>query len=481
MSQQSNPNQPNSVSPDLKELLSSNVSPEERTKGLFFLNLKQTKTTDPQLADIMLECAIPRRLDATTIGILRDAPEDTETNDHLFSRLKLFSFVQLRSDGYYVYHDNTRDVILKVWESDDYREKFNKLKEKLAHFYKIQYQEHRSRRELDASIEDMHSVIEVQPENGVNYFLRGVLYYELQDYTTALTDFNKAIELRPEDGNNYAWRGIVHYELKDYPAALTDFNKAIELRPEDPSIYAWRGHVHYELKNKSAALMDFSKAIELRPEDGLNYYWRGRLIHRESKDYPAALTDFNKAIELRPEDPSIYAWRGRVHYELKNKSAALMDFSKAIELRPEDGVSYYWRGVIYYGMKDYQAASSDFREAVTYLSQIIAEFPGVDGNYYWRALTYFELKNYSAALADLNTSIKLAGNAPSDYYWRGRVHYELKDYPAALADFSRAIELRPQESLISFFEEIVPHYHFEVYTDAILEFEKMFHHKQKNR
>ena len=472
MTQQSNPNPPDRLTKDLEELLSG-ASSEEFTRRLFFRNLEQTKATDPKLAEILLACAIPRRLDAKTIGILRDEPEDTETNERLFASLKSFSFVKPRTDEYFVYHDNTRDVVLKVWESDDNREKYNRIKEKLAHFYNTQRQEHCSKGELVEGIADMNSAVELQPD-GLNYFWRGQIHHELQDYPAALVDFDKAIELRPEDANNYAWRGLVQYALNDYHAALTDFSKAIELQPEEGLNYYWRGHVHYELVSYPAALTDFSKAIELQPEEGLNYYWRGRLIHREMKNYPAALTDFNKAIELRPKDPSIYAWRGRVYYSLEIYPAALIDFTKAIELRPGDGISYYWRGLIYCGMMDHQGASSDFHEAVTYLSKVIDEYPDVDGNYYWRARSYYELKNYRAALADLNSSIERAHKAAwFDYYWRGRVHHELQDYEASLADFRKAIDLEPEESL-DFFQEVVPHYHSAIYADALLKFEGVF-------
>src|SRR5215213_6076328 len=195
---------PDRLSKELQELLSGDASPEEFTKGLFFLTLEQTKASDPQLAEIMMACAIPRRLDAKIIGIIRDLPDDVATNALLLENLKSFSFVQSRTDGSFVYHDNTRDVVLTVWESDEYRERYGPMKAKLARFYMASGQDSHFREKLNEALEDMNSAVELRPEDGLNYFWRGLVHRKLKDYSAALADLSKAIELRPDEGNNYA-------------------------------------------------------------------------------------------------------------------------------------------------------------------------------------------------------------------------------------------------------------------------------------
>ncbi len=193
------------------------------------------------------------------------------------------------------------------------------------------------------SLSDFSRAIELQPEEGDNYYWRGRTHYQQKNYPAALTDFSRAIELQPEDGSNYYWRGGTHRELQDYASALADFNQAVVFLPEDGYNYYWRGMTHYDLKDFLTALPDFSRAIELLPEGGYNYVMRG-LTNYELQDYSAALTDFNHVIELQPEEGSNYYWCGTMHYELQEYAAALTNFNRLVELQPEEGSNYYWRG-----------------------------------------------------------------------------------------------------------------------------------------
>ncbi len=129
---------------DLSELLTRGATPEEVQRHIFFFNLEKTEASDPALADCLRFCAIPRRFDADIIGILRDAPDDREENDRLLAALLAYSFVRPREDGGYVYHDNTRDMLLQDWrETDDKRSQFNKYCERLATYYEAAHKRSR--------------------------------------------------------------------------------------------------------------------------------------------------------------------------------------------------------------------------------------------------------------------------------------------------------------------------------------------------
>ena len=77
----------------LEALLASQASPEDFARQLFVLTYERTKTRDPELAEMLRACAIPRSFNAQLIGVLRDQMEDTEANQRLLSDLLTFSFV----------------------------------------------------------------------------------------------------------------------------------------------------------------------------------------------------------------------------------------------------------------------------------------------------------------------------------------------------------------------------------------------------
>lgn len=98
----------------------------------------------------------------------------------------------------------------------------------------------------------------------------------IKDYETALKNLDKAIELDPELASAYRERGIVKFNTEKYSDAISDFNKAIEL--EDPGklpftkkgeSYFHRGLSNFKLGNFERAIKDFDIVISI--EDS---FWR---------------------------------------------------------------------------------------------------------------------------------------------------------------------------------------------------------------
>ncbi len=67
---------------------------------------------DRELATLVEACAVPRRVDATIVGVLRCSPEDVAGNARLLRELCEYPFVKPREGGGFVYHDGVRVPLL---------------------------------------------------------------------------------------------------------------------------------------------------------------------------------------------------------------------------------------------------------------------------------------------------------------------------------------------------------------------------------
>ncbi len=94
-------------------------------------------------------------------------------------------------------------------------------------------QEDKSLPRIDSPIKlilnDFQEVEKLSPEMAVNYYNMGILYTEVDDYTSALTAFNRAIELKPDFGEAYYNRGYVYFKLGNRESGSADLSKAGEL------------------------------------------------------------------------------------------------------------------------------------------------------------------------------------------------------------------------------------------------------------
>jgi tetratricopeptide (TPR) repeat protein len=240
---------------------------------------------------------------------------------------------------------------------------------------------------------------------------RGVQLVESNDYPAALADFSRAIDLQPDNGDNYFWRGHVHYAQRNYAAALADLSRAVDLQIRQGDNYFWRGRAYHAHGDHAAAVADFSHAIALQPDDGDNYFWRGRVYHAQG-NYPAVLADFSRAVDLQPGKGSYYFWRGRVYHAQGNYPAALADFSRAVDLQPGKGSYYFWRGRAYQTQENFVAALTDFSRAVDLQ-------PDQNSNYLWRGLIWLEKGQFLSAQADFDRAIAVDVNYLHARFWRG--------------------------------------------------------------
>lgn len=79
------------------------------------------------------------------------------------------------------------------------------------------------------TVRTMTSRIEHEPENGEWYFERGTALFALGRFGEAIPDFDKLIDLVPQWGNYYRLRGLCFYQTNLPKQALDDLRRYREL------------------------------------------------------------------------------------------------------------------------------------------------------------------------------------------------------------------------------------------------------------
>ncbi|MDE6009167.1 MAG: tetratricopeptide repeat protein, partial [Muribaculaceae bacterium] len=99
-----------------------------------------------------------------------------------------------------------------------------------------------------------------EKENSRNILDRKASYAALQD---VIADYDKALTLNPR--LVFAWfnKGVIYYSIGDYTSAMQCFNEALHTDPEFGQAYFNRGLSYLRAGNKAQAFSDLSKAGEL--------------------------------------------------------------------------------------------------------------------------------------------------------------------------------------------------------------------------
>ncbi|MET0866573.1 MAG: caspase family protein, partial [Pseudorhodoplanes sp.] len=204
--------------------------------------------------------------------------------------------------------------------------------------------------------------IELNPQNKRNYYVRGLIYYDQNNYDFAIPEFGEAVKLDPKYDEAFYYRARSFFLKKDYKAAIPDFSKSIELDPKYAPTWFYRGLSQERLDNLDQALEDYNQAISLDNGHGSARHNRG-MIKLGRGNYDSAIEDFTVSIRTSADEIT-HNSRGVAYRNKGEFQLAMSDFNEAIRFDPKYARPYYNRGMLHSRAGATDLAVADLRKAV---------------------------------------------------------------------------------------------------------------------
>ncbi|HKR03084.1 MAG TPA: tetratricopeptide repeat protein [Bacteroidia bacterium] len=236
--------------------------------------------------------------------------------------------------------DEVKELIKKAEElskKEQYKEIIDLLHDVLldkynsADLYARRARSHNILKETEKAFVYVNKAIDVDPDNYIGYFQRGLAWYNEEEYDKAIIDYSKTIELKKNNAFAYNNRGIAWYLKGEYDKAIADYNKAIELKRNYAIAYNNRGISWNNKEEYDRAISDYNKAIELKKNDAQVYNNRGN-AWKNKGEYIKAINDYDKAIELKEDYALVFRNKGDAFYGKGDLLKALENYQKAVEL-----------------------------------------------------------------------------------------------------------------------------------------------------
>jgi tetratricopeptide (TPR) repeat protein len=183
--------------------------------------------------------------------------------------------------------------------------------------------------EYNKSLTAIAMVEPYAPETTEIPSIKAKCYYALEDYSAALEAANKAVRLNGSAENFYL-RGLINAEIENYNSAELDFKKSVDLKPDFVEAIVQQAFMQYKQNKQDEALLSLSNAIEKGNNNKKAYLLRAS-IYSQKSNYKLAINDLIKAIALSP-DADLFFRRGEAYLNDQQFIMAIKDFSKVIEL-----------------------------------------------------------------------------------------------------------------------------------------------------
>ena len=222
--------------------------------------------------------------------------------------------------------------------------------------------------ELRRAIDDLNTVIRLNPGNASFYVKRADLWNELRDTDAAITDYERAISLDDDmidvgirlaelyaanrqvklAAERYGWvlarcpenmkarlaRATISAQAGWWSDALKD--SCHVLTHDQTLLAAWqiRTMANYELRNFNDAVEDSSRLIEVTSDSAMGYAYRAA-AYLENGQFDAAIKDATSAIRIDPSSAWCYRIRAKARFGKGEADSARQDYQLAMRLAAE--------------------------------------------------------------------------------------------------------------------------------------------------
>ena len=335
----------------LEELFARLDHAEDSEEAFLQQILEGAAERHPELPGLLRAGAIPRTLNAAIVGVLRDAPDDTEGNRVLLEMVAGYRFVLPRPDGGLVYHDNTRDALLADWRAtDDKRARFEELNRALAAYYEARYAESR---ESDRHLKAVSALIGRANPNRQRRLARVV---ETRMAGSLLEALHHHLLVSPEKGVDFFRTSFYEHEeanrvgvCRSLVSFTRDFLQRLPAGESEPTLLAWLEYFDARLEQRvpgydaarvEAVLRRLLDGKELPPDlqtwalDDLADVYEAQLKMDDALRTRHQLVEQRIGVDVY-NDPLRYSSFGNLYWWLGDHQAAVRQLQLAIDIVDE--------------------------------------------------------------------------------------------------------------------------------------------------
>jgi tetratricopeptide (TPR) repeat protein len=185
-----------------------------------------------------------------------------------------------------------------------------------------------------SAINFANDLLQINKYNADAYFLKGMVYKELQDTTKAISNFQTCVEQDPEHYNGYMQLGLLLSAKKDN-IALRYFDNALNLEPKSREAMYGKAYHHQRLKKFETAIEEYKNIVSIYPKDSEIYYNIG-YCYIQTDSLEKAYSNFDIATKIDPAYAGAYYMKGYVSELAGNYPNAKFNYSQAGKMLPND-------------------------------------------------------------------------------------------------------------------------------------------------
>ena len=294
---------------------------------------------------------------------------------------------------------------------------------------------------LDKALAILDQLAVQSPEPAGVERLRGLIFYQREDFARAIDAFTKASEQDPSDRESVEMHGVSLFRTGHSPEALPLLEQAhatVVRANIDPEYVL--GLCYTDVKRYDDARRAFAIQYGFAPDSAEAYLLAARLFLR--REFPAeAAEQARKALEINPALPLAHQLLGEVALAKADVPSAIRELEAERKINPLNGLMYDRLGDAYLRNGQYDDAQQALNRAV------LLE-PNATAPYILLGETFLRLNHPIEALHYLDHAVKMDPSSFLIHNLLGQAYKATGQVDEANREFKLVVELqhndRPQ-------------------------------------
>jgi tetratricopeptide (TPR) repeat protein len=281
----------------------------------------------------------------------------------------------------------------------------------------------------------------VDNRNSKVYFELGYAYKHLDKTTEAIATFKKTLELSPDYEDALVNLANIYYDKEDYKTALSYYTRYLRDEDADNTYYYKAGWCANDLEIYEEAIAYLNKYDPSVAEEKAKKFAEIGYANYKLNRAQAAIDAYQKSLDEKPDYGTAIRGLGDVYDELLEQySDAAKYYEMAIE-KDEDHSKrcYYKLGWFYNEDERYDEAVPVLLKAVAYNSEN-AE------NRLELGYAYYKTKKYNDALLQLKKATALDMRSALGHYYLGLCYLDMNQKSKAKEVYSRLKTINEEQA-----------------------------------
>lgn len=253
---------------------------------------------------------------------------------------------------------------------------------------------------LDQAMTQLDALAKQTPEPAGVERLRGIIFYQREQFDDATAAFTKAEAQDPSDNESIEMHGVSLFRTGRTPEAIPFLEKAriaVDGANVDPNYVL--ALCYEDVQRYDDARRAFAAQFGFEPDSAQAHLLAGRMfLRRESRQQAGA--EANKALALQPSLPLAHELLGEVALAHGDAATAIKEFELERTFNPMDPDLYDRLGDAY-------VRSGDYAKAQEALNRAVLLEPGATGPYILLGETFLKLDHPIQALHYLDHAVRM--------------------------------------------------------------------------